>query len=182
MYTSVTNKISKKGFGYLVAAIVVAVSSAVYGLFSHGVHSPFMTYAFLVPLVLGAIPHIAAAQNNSAGMRDLRERLNDPVVGDVQLAVVATLTIGSLLKGALDIYGTTNRLLIGYPVMALMALVAAALIAKKGITKRPVYLLESPKDESGNYAYEDPGNDTAEQQHREIKEYTQFLDQGSCDE
>ena len=115
-------------------------------------------------------------------MRDLRERLNDPVVGDVQLAVVATLTIGSLLKGALDIYGTTNRLLIGYPVMALMALVAAAIIAKKGITKKPVYLLESPKDESGNYAYEDPGNDTAEQQNREIKEYTQFLDQGSCDE
>lgn len=181
MYTSVIEKISKKGFGYLAAAIVVAVASAVYGMFSHGVHSPFMTYAFLVPLVFGAIPHIAAAQNN-ADMRGLREIMNDPVAGDVQLAVVATLTIGSLLKGALDIYGTTNRLLIGYPVMALMTLVAAALIAKKGITKRPVYLLESPKDESGNYAYEDPGNDTAEQQHREIKEYTQFLDQGSCDE
>ena len=114
-------------------------------------------------------------------MRALRERLNEPVVGDVQLAVVATLTIGSLLKGALDIYGTTNRLLIGYPVMALMALVAAAIIAKKGITKMPVYLLVSPKDESGNYAYEDPGSDTAEQQNREIKEYTQFLDQSSCD-
>ena len=72
--------------------------------------------------------------------------------------------------------------LIAYPIIAVMTLVAAVLIAKKGKTKKPVYLLESPKDEGGNDAYEYSGNDTTEQKDREIKEYTQFLDQGSCDE
>ena len=39
-----------------------------------------------------------------------------------------TLTVGSFIKGILDIYGTTNRLLVVYPIIGL-ALAIAALIA-----------------------------------------------------
>ena len=48
---------------------------------------------------------------------------------DTQLAIIVTLTVGSILKGVLDIYGTTNRLLIAYPVIALLIL-GIALAAK----------------------------------------------------
>ncbi len=131
LYTSVIEKISEKGFGYLIASLIIAAASAVYGMFSHGVHSPFMTFAFLIPLIGGAAPHIAAALSAETESSSIKRLLEDAVASDVQPAVIATLTAGSLLKGALDIYGTTNRLLIVYPVMALMMLAAASAAAIK---------------------------------------------------
>lgn len=124
----------KTGMIYLAASVVIAAAAAVYGLFGHGVHSGFMTYAFMIPLLGGALPHLTAALRK-AGAR----RVNDASAAekifqlkDLQAAVIATLTAGSLLKGALDIYGTTNRLLIAYPAAAaLMLAVSAAAVIKK---------------------------------------------------
>ena len=42
-------------------------------------------------------------------------------------AAMATLTTGSIIKGVLDIYGTTNRLLIGYAAAAAILIIAAAI-------------------------------------------------------
>ena len=70
---------------------------------------------------------------------------------DTQLAFVITLTAGSLLKGALDIYGTTNRLLIIYPVAALLILaIIAAQSAQRFKSQR--------RRDADQYA----GSDTAE--------------------
>ena len=46
----------------------------------------------------------------------------------LQLAAVSTLTAGSLVKGALEIYGTTNRLTAVYPVAGIVLLTAALLM------------------------------------------------------
>ncbi|MBR3124120.1 MAG: hypothetical protein IKF42_01625 [Mogibacterium sp.] len=124
---------------YLLASIAIAAAAAVYGLFSHGVYSYYMTYAFMIPLLVGAMPHLLTALKASDPNRDGSScecgacaEGNEPSVTsgafgikDVQLAITATLTAGSLMKGALDIYGTTNRLLIAYPVMAVLILAAA---------------------------------------------------------
>ena len=155
---------------YLAASIVIAAAAAVYGLFSHGVYSYFMTYAFMIPLLGGALPHLTAAmkradtaaaesmdENSGADAEkiadensgDDAEKIADENSADeaekpaesaqtvrtgfakifdakeAQLAVIATLTAGSLLKGVLDIYGTTNRLLIAYPAIAALMLVIA---------------------------------------------------------
>lgn len=128
---------------YLAASIVIAVAAAVYGLFSHGVYSYFMTYAFMIPLLGGALPHLIAAMRRADA--DTKNSADEPEeytesktqtgfaklfdAKDTQLAIIATLTAGSLLKGVLDIYGTTNRLLIVYPAIALLIL-AIALAAK----------------------------------------------------
>jgi len=124
---------------YLLASIVIAAAAAVYGLFSHGVYSYYMTYAFMIPLLGGALPHLIAAMKRAeeqAGASDI------PAAKDTQLAFVATLTAGSLLKGVLDIYGTTNRLLIAYPVMAVLILAAAlTVLIKRGWS--PVRLLKN---------------------------------------
>ena len=128
---------------YLAASIVIAAAAAVYGLFSHGVYSYFMTYAFMIPLLGGALPHLIAAMRRADA--DTKNSANEPEeytesrtqtgfaklfdAKDTQLAIIATLTAGSLLKGVLDIYGTTNRLLIAYPAIALLIL-TIALVAK----------------------------------------------------
>ena len=129
MFTSDTDTNLRTGMRYLAASLVIAAAAAVYGLFSHGVYSYYMTYAFMVPLLGGAMPHLLAALKREAedGEPSWPAKLLD--AKDAQLAAVATLTAGSLLKGALDIYGTTNRLLIAYPVLA--AAVIMAVIIKK---------------------------------------------------
>ena len=147
MYTSAI----KTGMKYLAASIIIAAAAAVYGLFSHGVYSYFMTYAFMIPLIAGALPHLAAAMRSAdagSGERDTYERPgntecethpeNRKVLSakDLQLALIVTLTAGSLLKGVLDIYGTTNRLLMAYPVIAAAMLAAAAVTAVKNKTEK----------------------------------------------
>ena len=116
---------------YLAASVVIAAAAAVYGLFSHGVYSYFMTYAFAIPLFIGAMPHLIAALDLAAGKASGRLYGSIFAAKDAQLAMVVTLTAGSLLKGALDIYGTSNRLLVVYPAAAVMIMAAAAAAALK---------------------------------------------------
>ena len=110
----------KTGVRYLLASIVIAAAGAVYGLFSHGVYSYYMTYAFMIPLLCGTLPHLVMAMGSSEKTFYAKE---------AQLAFIATLTAGSLLKGVLDIYGTTNRLLIIYPVIAVLIAAAGLIMA-----------------------------------------------------
>ena len=131
MYTSDTEYMNRtgsadllrSGTAYLIASALVAAAGWMYELFSHGVYSNYMIYAFMVPLVCGALPDILAA---TRGCRS-KKRSGSSASG-LRLAAVVTLTAGSLIKGVLDIFGTTNRLLVVYPIIGL-ALAIAALIA-----------------------------------------------------
>lgn len=146
MYTSAI----KTGMRYLAASILIALAAAVYGLFSHGVYSYFMTYAFMIPLIAGALPHLvlamrsadpgaAGAHETDADTEAQAKKWKPLDIKEVQLAVIATLTAGSILKGVLDIYGTTNRLLIAYPVIAALLLaITAALVLKRGENMRGI--------------------------------------------
>ncbi|MBR2706363.1 MAG: hypothetical protein IKE74_03875, partial [Mogibacterium sp.] len=140
----------KTGMKYFAASMVIAAAAAVYGLFSHGVYSYYMTYAFMIPLLAGALPYLLTAmkeagqtaekaENAAGGCEDheaaaeLAGKEKKPSgfanildANEARLAFVTTLTAGSLLKGALDIYGTTNRLLIVYPIIALLILLLFA--------------------------------------------------------
>lgn len=150
MYISDTEKSLKTGMIYLAVSLAIAAAAAVYGLFSHGVYSYWMTYAFMIPMLLGAVPHLANALRTEASKKEAvmqaasgeTKRQKEPSLlstfsGDVQIAVIAALTAGSLLKGALDIYGTTNRLLIAYPVIAVLTVIGAVILAKRRESKTP---------------------------------------------
>ena len=93
----------------LMVSIFFGLFGAAYELFSHQVYSYFMIYAFALPLVLGALPWALALRYGK------RVRAGVPALWD---AAVLTLTVGSVLRGVLDIYGTTSRLLMAYPVAA----------------------------------------------------------------
>ncbi len=88
---------------YLFVAVVCAVIGFVYELFSHGVWSVYMIGAFAVPLVLGTLVNLIIALF----------RMKTPGMASETLYAcgIATLTLGSLLTGVLEIYGTTNTLL-----------------------------------------------------------------------
>lgn len=89
----------------LLFAAVTALGGFVYEQFSHGVYSDFMVYAFL-PLVLGACPLLIRALCGKALPGRWCVRLS-------HWGIIA-LTVGCLFQGALEIYGTTSRLVMGY--------------------------------------------------------------------
>ena len=94
---------------YLLASLLLAVAGAVYEMFSHGVYSNYMIYAFTIPLVLGCLPHLL----DNKGVFEAAGQITEKLL----LAAVSTLSAGSLIKGVLEIYGTTNSLTIIYPVV-----------------------------------------------------------------
>ena len=88
---------------YLLAALFCAVFGAVYEIFSHEVYSFFMIYAFMIPLVLGALPIFLMGLKGSTFVPA-------PVSRKLYRAGIVTLTVGSIMQGVLEIYGTTNVL------------------------------------------------------------------------
>ena len=87
---------------------------AVYELFSHGVYAYGMIYAFVFPLLLGALPLLLILYFDVPYPR--RMHLCAWHAG------IATLTIGSIVSGALEIYGTTNPLIIVYWILGILLL------------------------------------------------------------
>ena len=104
---------------WLLASAGTAFFAAVYECFSHQVYSKAMILAFLFPLLGGLLP----AQLLLLG----DERL---LPGEWSRSLwgvgIASLTLGSIFRGVLEIYGTTSRL---SPVYSLLgaALLAAGL-------------------------------------------------------
>ena len=97
------NRMEKTAFGYFLIALFCALFGAVYEAFSHDVYSFYMLYAFGFPLVGGTLPFWVLSRSS---------RLFCPGVWSCRLyhSGIAALTVGSIVRGILEIYGTTNRL------------------------------------------------------------------------
>lgn len=80
---------------YWVCAALTAAFGLIYEHFSHGVFSGYMVFAFLIPLLAG-ITRLLPPFRKRGGL--------------FWSCGTLTLTVGSLLRGALDIYGTTSCL------------------------------------------------------------------------
>lgn len=109
-----------KARNYLIASVLLAVAGAVYESFSHGIYSNHMLYAFMYPLLMGCLPYLADSRGiiKKAG----------PLGESLLLTSIATLSVGSVIKGVLEIYGTTNSLTIVYPVIGITVLAGAMLV------------------------------------------------------
>ncbi len=78
-----------------------------------------MIYAFAFPLMLGAFPCAVFLRKSYAPGKWAMWLWN---------AAVFTWTVGSVFKGVLEIYGTTNRLILVYWVAGFAAAAAAAIV------------------------------------------------------
>ena len=123
MYTSVikANKSNARRTAliYLFVSIFCAVFGAVYEIFSHGVYSAFMVFAFVFPLIGGALPFLLLYIADRGREKALRGRSSFRIYPSIPARCfyhcgIIALTIGSILTGVLEIYGTTNRLIIIY--------------------------------------------------------------------
>ena len=91
---------------YLAASLFCVLFGAVYEIFSHGVYSYFMIYAFLIPLAGGALPWLLMGLS----LCKCDRRLPETAIQALYHCGIISLTVGSLMTGVLSIYGTTNRL------------------------------------------------------------------------
>ena len=111
-------KISKCLVTYLLITFFCALFGAVYEHFSHGVYSYYMIYAFMFPLVGGALP---------LGFLNVRKQTfrTNLFTRNFYHAGIATLTVGSIVSGIFEIYGTTNKLIGYYWCIGILLLVIA---------------------------------------------------------
>lgn len=89
----------KKTIQYLLLSVFVFVFAQIYEYFSHGVYSNYMLYAFLIPFLGLALPSFllhSLKKSLPANSRFLWK------------CGIATLTVGSIYKGILEIYGTNG--------------------------------------------------------------------------
>lgn len=111
MYTSditkKTGKATKTALTYLLVSLFCVLLGAVYEKYSHEVYSYYMIYAFVFPLAGGVLPFTLF------GLKEERHYPN-AISRNLYHSGIATLTVGSFLQGALEIYGTTNMLVKGY--------------------------------------------------------------------
>lgn len=99
-------KIEKLVLNYLIATMVCAGFGAVYEVFSHGVYSYYMLYAFMIPFLGGVVYFYCILYFRSKTPGYIARRLHH--------FGISTLTIGCILCGVLEIYGTSNRLVLFY--------------------------------------------------------------------
>ena len=87
---------------YLVIAIFCILFAGIYEVFSHGVISYSMIFMFLYPLLGGSLVYLILSKWN---------RLDYPskMTYNLYNSGIASFTVGSSLKGVLDIYGTTTE-------------------------------------------------------------------------
>ena len=99
---SIKSKFVKRSVIYFCISMFCAVFGGVYEIFSHGVYSNYMMYAFLFPLIGGTLYNLT--------LYCLRFRLQRGLSLIFYNTGIAALTIGSIVRGILDIYGTDNIL------------------------------------------------------------------------
>lgn len=109
---------------FLLLSILCALLGFIYELFGHGVYSAYMVYAFAIPLCGGALPTLLLSLRGKRCFPSAVSRM-------LWHLGIATLTVGSFVRGALDIYGTTNARLPCYALAGLLLLLAAICLWKR---------------------------------------------------
>ena len=104
--------------------IFLALFGAIYELFSHGVYSYHMIYAFGFPLIMGVLLYAVLILR---GKYPRRSFLN------VWNTAIATFCLGSVFEGVLEIYGTSNPLVIVYPVAGGILLIIGLIMLARQI-------------------------------------------------
>lgn len=113
--------IKKIEIWYVAATVFVLAFGFIYEYYSHQVYSIFMQYAFIVPL-LGFVTYLVMYKNRVVPNKLFVNLFNCSIV---------TLTLGSIMKGFLDIYGTTNGLIIVYVILGLLLMFVSIVGFKK---------------------------------------------------
>ncbi|MDU6631233.1 MAG: hypothetical protein E6496_12760 [Lachnoanaerobaculum sp.] len=118
----------KKSLIYLGISIFVFIFGQIYEYFSHGVYSSYMMFAFLIPFIGLFIPSLL---NNLI----LKRKITDNVTLPWKCGI-ATLTVGSIYKGVLEIYGTSGTFEQVYLIIgSLLCIIATIVLVTARVNK-----------------------------------------------
>ena len=108
--------IKKVRRNYLLYSLFLIVLAIIYESFSHGVYSNYMIFSFIIPFIYGYCGSFLISIGGSK-------------LGNMfyNLGII-TLSIGSVFKGILEIYGTTNKLLYVYIIVGLFMAILGIII------------------------------------------------------
>ena len=120
MFPSVTDKRSclRHAIGTGAGAAFTALFGGVYELYSHSVYSYYMIYAF-APLMLMSLAFV--------WWGGFAKRPPRRAARNLFTACAATASVGLAAAGVVAIYGSTNRLLIGYVILTGVTFIAATI-------------------------------------------------------
>ena len=95
---------------FSIMTIFTFIFNKVYGIFGHGVTSPYMTYMFLYPLVGGVLFYGIVMLLIPSIVNKKRYRF----FYNIYNSGIAVLTVGSFLRGIMEIAGTFSTYLMAY--------------------------------------------------------------------
>ena len=113
---SISDIREKRAAVYIIISAVCLIFALIYEHFSHGVTSHYMVCAFLIPLLGGFLVNLIIKSADLMVPGKWSSNLYN--------SGIAALTVGSIVKGVLDIYGTTNHLTIIYLIAGLVLIFA----------------------------------------------------------
>jgi len=93
----------KTGITYFILTVVTVIIEKIYRLFGHGITSASMTWMLLYPLAGGLLIYLVSLAKVGSGDAERFRRFSNHYHSGI-----ATLTIGSFLKGILEIAGTDS--------------------------------------------------------------------------
>lgn len=102
-------------------SVFVLIFGIIYEMFSHGVISYYMIFVFLIPLINFLINIIFIS--GKIKINKLSKNLFS--------MSICSFTFLSIIKGVLDIYGTTNNLIFIYLIVGLILLVTSIILFVK---------------------------------------------------
>ena len=120
---------AKTALVYLLVSLFFVLFGAVYEIYSHEVYSYYMLYAFAFPLVGGTLVF------NILSFLKLQKYPN-AIACNLYHSGIATLTVGSVVQGVLEIYGTTNTLSDYYWYVGIVLIVTGAIAGIVGFFLR----------------------------------------------
>ena len=113
---------------YLGITLFIALFGFVYEQFSHNVHTFYMWFAWIWPLIFGLIPYTSFY---FLPIKQMPGTLTESVYN----FGVAMLTVRSIFKGVVIIYNTTNdAMVLVYTIMAIVSLVIGAVLYIIGLS------------------------------------------------
>ena len=118
LFTSVGNKkiLVSRMIMYIVITAFIALFGIVYEQFSHNVHTFYMWFAWIWPLIFGFIPYLLLYVFKI-------EKVPGLITESVYHFGVAMLTVRSVYKGVIIIYNTTNDVMVlVYTILAIVFL------------------------------------------------------------
>ena len=109
---------------YLAVSIFCIIVDKIYATFGHGVTSNAMTWMFLYPLIGGILFFLLRgnAINRISKHKGYRSFCN------IFNSGIAILTVGSFLKGVMDIAGTSSKYVIFYYLSGVVCIICSLVL------------------------------------------------------